>query len=92
MNCYFPRALSTTSSFLIPNLLSNEVFPDAAALSLHLLDLQGSEQELKGLKMEVEDLSSSLLHQVYTLCFTSLLPCEAVHLQNIDFCPFVKHR
>ncbi|XP_008323706.1 putative malate dehydrogenase 1B [Cynoglossus semilaevis] len=64
LHIWITGALSTTSSFLIPNLLSNEVFPDAAALSLHLLDLQGSEQELKGLKMEVEDLSSSLLHQV----------------------------
>uniref|UniRef100_A0A3Q1FWH7 Malate dehydrogenase 1B, NAD (soluble) n=1 Tax=Acanthochromis polyacanthus TaxID=80966 RepID=A0A3Q1FWH7_9TELE len=57
-------ALSPTCHILIPNLLSGEVFPHVSAISLHLLELQGSVEELQGLRMEIEDLAPSLLHQV----------------------------
>lgn len=57
-------ALSPTCHFLISNLLSTEVFPHVSAISLHLLDLEGDEEELQGLKIETEDLALPLLHQV----------------------------
>ncbi|XP_059183711.1 putative malate dehydrogenase 1B isoform X2 [Centropristis striata] len=56
-------ALNPTCHFLIPNVTA-EVFPHISAISLHLLDLEGTEEELKGLKMEMEDLALPLLHQV----------------------------
>ncbi|XP_047432090.1 putative malate dehydrogenase 1B isoform X2 [Mugil cephalus] len=60
----FPSALSPTSHILIPSLLSPETFPGVSAISLHLLDVEGSEEELQGMRMETEDLAPSMLHQV----------------------------
>lgn len=57
-------ALSPTCNVLIPNLLSAEVFPSVSAISIHLLDLDGSEEGLQWLREEAEDLALCLLHQV----------------------------
>ncbi|XP_058468353.1 putative malate dehydrogenase 1B [Solea solea] len=64
LHVWISSALSLICSVLIPNLVTAEVFPQAAAVSLHLLDLNGEEEELQGMKMEVEDLALPLLHQV----------------------------
>ncbi|XP_019733933.1 putative malate dehydrogenase 1B isoform X2 [Hippocampus comes] len=48
----------------ISSLLSAEVLSQASAISLHLLDVEGNEEELESLKMETEDLALPLLHQV----------------------------
>lgn len=61
---YISSALSSTCHFLIPYLLSAEVFPHVSAISLHLLDLEGNMEELQWLRMETEDLALRLLHQV----------------------------
>ncbi|XP_030611457.1 putative malate dehydrogenase 1B isoform X2 [Archocentrus centrarchus] len=50
----------------IIGLLSPEVFPKVSAISLHLLDLEGNEEELQGLRLEIEGLAISTLHQVTT--------------------------
>ncbi|XP_071320189.1 putative malate dehydrogenase 1B isoform X2 [Trachinotus anak] len=64
LHIWISSALSPTCHFLIPNLLSAEVFPHPTAISLHLLDLEGGEEGLQGLRMETEDLALPLLHQV----------------------------
>ncbi|KAI3365940.1 hypothetical protein L3Q82_009774, partial [Scortum barcoo] len=64
LHIWITSALSPACHFLIPNLLSAEVFPDISEISLHLLDLEGNEEGLQGLKMETEDLALCLLHQV----------------------------
>ncbi|XP_062236476.1 putative malate dehydrogenase 1B [Platichthys flesus] len=64
LHLWISSALSPTSHFLIPNLLSAKVFPLASVISLHLLDLEGDEEDLQGLKMEAEDLAIPMLHQV----------------------------
>lgn len=65
-------ALSPTVQFLIPHLLSAEVFPKVPAVVLHLLDLEGDEEEMQELRMDVEDLALGVLHQVHKveiLCY-----------------------
>uniref|UniRef100_A0A672YVI8 Malate dehydrogenase 1B, NAD (soluble) n=1 Tax=Sphaeramia orbicularis TaxID=375764 RepID=A0A672YVI8_9TELE len=61
---WITSALSPTCLFLIPNLLSAEVFPNVSMISIHLLDLEGTKEDLQGLKMETEDLAAPLLYQV----------------------------
>lgn len=61
---YLSSALSPTCHFLIPNLLSADVFPNVSAISLHLLDLDGNEEGLQQQRRETEDLALRLLHQV----------------------------
>lgn len=57
-------ALSPTCLFLIPNLLSGEVLPNVSLISLNLLDLDGSEEDLQQLKRDTEELAFPLLYQV----------------------------
>ncbi|XP_068165745.1 putative malate dehydrogenase 1B [Antennarius striatus] len=64
LHIWISSALSATCHFLIPNLLSAEVFPHNSTISLHLLDLDGSKDELQQLRMETEDLALCQLHQV----------------------------
>ncbi|XP_040035555.2 putative malate dehydrogenase 1B isoform X1 [Gasterosteus aculeatus] len=64
LHIWISSALNPTCNFLIPNLLSAEVFPHVSTISLHLLDLKGNEEGLRGLRMETEDLALPLLHQV----------------------------
>ncbi|XP_056226879.1 putative malate dehydrogenase 1B [Seriola aureovittata] len=64
LHIWISSALSPTCHLLIPNLLSAEVFPHVDAISLHLLDLEGGEEQLQGLKIEMENLGLPLLHQV----------------------------
>ncbi|KAM8904094.1 putative malate dehydrogenase 1B isoform 2-T2 [Spinachia spinachia] len=64
LHIWITSALNPTCNFLIPNLLSAEVFPHVSAISLHLLDLEGNEKGLQGLRMATEDLALHLLHQV----------------------------
>ncbi|XP_044043983.1 putative malate dehydrogenase 1B isoform X2 [Siniperca chuatsi] len=64
LHIWIVSALSPTCHFLIPSLLSAEVFPHVSAISLHLLDLEGNEEGLQWLRMETEDLALHLLHQV----------------------------
>lgn len=42
------------------------MFRDAPTISLHLLDVGGSEEELYGVRMETEDLALPQLHKVTT--------------------------
>lgn len=64
---YLFSALSPTCQFLVPYLLSAEVFPNISAINLHLLDLDGDEEGLLHLRNEAEDLALQLLHQVKLL-------------------------
>ncbi|KAM9334300.1 putative malate dehydrogenase 1B [Symphorus nematophorus] len=64
LHIWISSALSPACHFLIPSLLSAEMFPHVSAISLHLLGLDGNEEELQRLRMEVEDLGLHLLHQV----------------------------
>ncbi|XP_073318727.1 putative malate dehydrogenase 1B [Pagrus major] len=64
LHIWISSALSPACHFLIPNLLSAEVFPHVSTISLHLLDLDRNEEELQQLRMETEDLALHLLHQV----------------------------
>ncbi|XP_005450127.1 putative malate dehydrogenase 1B isoform X3 [Oreochromis niloticus] len=43
-----------------------QVFPKVSAISLHLLDLEGNEEQLQSLRLEIEELAISMLHQVTT--------------------------
>ncbi|XP_041637905.1 putative malate dehydrogenase 1B [Cheilinus undulatus] len=63
LHIWICSALHPTCCFLIPHLLSAEVFPHNSAISLHLLHLE-REEELEELKMVTEDLDLPLLHQV----------------------------
>ncbi|KAM3857152.1 putative malate dehydrogenase 1B [Diretmus argenteus] len=64
LHIWISSALNPASHILIPYLLSPEVFPHVSTISLHLLDLEGDEGEMQGLRMEVEDLAFPLLQQV----------------------------
>ncbi|XP_037135356.1 putative malate dehydrogenase 1B [Syngnathus acus] len=64
LHIWISSALNPTCNMLIPSLLSAEGLSQASAISLHLLDLKGNEEELQSLKMETEDLAMPLLHQV----------------------------
>ncbi|KAG7241000.1 hypothetical protein INR49_026030, partial [Caranx melampygus] len=64
LHIWISSALSPTCHFLIPNLLSADVFPNIALITLHLLDLEGDKCGLQGLRMETEDLGLPLLHRV----------------------------
>ncbi|XP_029305331.1 putative malate dehydrogenase 1B [Cottoperca gobio] len=64
LHIWLSSALSPTCHFLIPNLLSAEVFPNTSTISLHLLDPEGNEERLQWLRMETENLALPLLHQV----------------------------
>ncbi|XP_077583063.1 putative malate dehydrogenase 1B [Stigmatopora nigra] len=64
LHLWIASALNTTCNMLLPSLLSAEVLSQASAISLHLLDLEGDQEELQSLKMETEDLALPLLHQV----------------------------
>ncbi|XP_051914739.1 putative malate dehydrogenase 1B isoform X3 [Hippocampus zosterae] len=64
LHIWISSALNPTCNMLIPSLLSTEVLSQASAISLHLLDVEGNEEELESLKMETEDLALPLLHQV----------------------------
>nr|XP_057907484.1 putative malate dehydrogenase 1B isoform X2 [Doryrhamphus excisus] len=66
LHVWISSALNPTCNMLIPSLLSAEVLPQASTISLHLLDLEGSEEELQSVKMETEDLALHLLHKVTT--------------------------
>ncbi|XP_039894371.1 putative malate dehydrogenase 1B isoform X3 [Simochromis diagramma] len=43
-----------------------QVFPNVSAISLHLLDLEGNKEQLQSLRLEIEELAISMLHQVTT--------------------------
>uniref|UniRef100_A0A3Q3N9F0 Malate dehydrogenase 1B, NAD (soluble) n=1 Tax=Mastacembelus armatus TaxID=205130 RepID=A0A3Q3N9F0_9TELE len=60
LHIWITSALCPTCHLLMPSLLSAEVFPHIAAISLHLLDLEGDEEGLQGLRMEMEDLALPL--------------------------------
>ncbi|XP_057675273.1 putative malate dehydrogenase 1B isoform X2 [Corythoichthys intestinalis] len=64
LHIWISSALNTTCNMLLPSLLSADVLSQASAISLHLLDLEGNEEELQSLMMETEDLALPLLHQV----------------------------
>ncbi|XP_031414542.1 putative malate dehydrogenase 1B [Clupea harengus] len=64
LHIWISSALHPTCYWLIPLLFDSEVFPSAPLISLHLLDVGGSEEGLHGIRMETEDLASSLLHEV----------------------------
>lgn len=57
-------ALSPTCLSLILNLLSGEVLPGVSFISLNLLDLDGSEEDLQQLKTDTEELAFPRPYQV----------------------------
>lgn len=61
---YMFSANSSTAQFLISSLISAEVFPNISTIDVHLLDLDGDEEELQHLKNELEHQALHLLHQV----------------------------
>ncbi|KAG9332939.1 hypothetical protein JZ751_014034 [Albula glossodonta] len=63
---WISSALNPTCYHLIPLLCDPGVLPDKPALWLHLLEVEGSEEALEGLRMEVEDLALPRLQQVST--------------------------
>ncbi|KAM6945669.1 putative malate dehydrogenase 1B [Aplochiton taeniatus] len=64
MHIWMSGALHQTCYSLIPMLFTAGVFSDVPTISLHLLDLEGSEEELLGLQMETEDLALPQIHKV----------------------------
>ncbi|XP_004552726.3 putative malate dehydrogenase 1B isoform X1 [Maylandia zebra] len=66
LHVWITGALNPTCQVLIPSLLSPEVFPNVSAISLRLLDLEGNEEQLQSLRLEIEELAISMLHQVTT--------------------------
>ncbi|XP_014825246.1 PREDICTED: putative malate dehydrogenase 1B isoform X1 [Poecilia mexicana] len=63
-NVWITGALCLTSQILIPFLLSDEAFPDAQTVALHLLHLSGDEEDMQTLKLDTEDLALGLLYRV----------------------------
>lgn len=61
---YIFSALSSTSQFLLGRLLTPDVFPNFPTIDVHLLDLDGDEEDLHHLKNELEHQALHLLHQV----------------------------
>lgn len=57
-------ALNPICYSLIPQLFTPGLFPGLPLFSLHLMDTCGSEEMLRGLKMETEDLALPQLHEV----------------------------
>lgn len=56
-------ALNPVCYSLIPQLFTPGLFPNSP-ISLHLLDIDGSVEQLQGLKIETEDLALPHLHEV----------------------------
>ncbi|KAL1022346.1 hypothetical protein UPYG_G00025460 [Umbra pygmaea] len=61
---WISNALNPTCYNLIPHLFDSGVFQDAPTICLHLLDLSGIEEELQGIRMEMEDLALPPIHKV----------------------------
>ncbi|RXN29951.1 malate dehydrogenase 1B [Labeo rohita] len=57
-------ALNPVCYSLIPQLFTPGLYPGLPTFSLHLMDADGSEEMLQGLKMETEDLALHQLHEV----------------------------
>ncbi|XP_051983465.1 putative malate dehydrogenase 1B [Xyrauchen texanus] len=64
LHIWISSALNPICYNLIPELFMPGLFPDLPTISLHLLDVGGSEELLQGLKMETEDLALPQLHEV----------------------------
>ncbi|XP_036396688.1 putative malate dehydrogenase 1B [Megalops cyprinoides] len=64
LHVWISGSLKPTCYNLIPLLFEAGVLGDAPSVSLHLLDVGGSEEALEGLRMETEDLALPRLHQV----------------------------
>ncbi|XP_067116856.1 putative malate dehydrogenase 1B [Osmerus mordax] len=64
LHIWISSALNQTCYILVPMLFTPGVFPEAPPISLHLLDVGGDEEEMQGLRMEIEDLALPQLHQV----------------------------
>ncbi|XP_073698789.1 putative malate dehydrogenase 1B [Garra rufa] len=63
LHIWISSALNPTCYSLIPQLFTSELFPGLPTFSLHLMDADGSEEMLQGLKMETEDLALHQLHE-----------------------------
>ncbi|XP_018585070.1 putative malate dehydrogenase 1B [Scleropages formosus] len=64
LHIWITSALSLTCYNLIPLLFGPGVFRDDPAISLHLLEVDGSQEALDGLRMEVEDMALAQLRKV----------------------------
>ncbi|KAK6483213.1 putative malate dehydrogenase 1B [Huso huso] len=64
LHIWITSALSPVCYNLIPLLCNGEIFGESTFISLHLLNIKGAVEELSALKMESEDLSLPLLHEV----------------------------
>lgn len=89
--CFFCSALCLTSQILIPLLLSDEAFPDAQTVALHLLHLSGDEEEMQMLKSDIEDSALSLLYRVHRLDVTQSCGFKNV-IQHREFTGDGSHR
>uniref|UniRef100_A0A673KQD2 Malate dehydrogenase 1B, NAD (soluble) n=1 Tax=Sinocyclocheilus rhinocerous TaxID=307959 RepID=A0A673KQD2_9TELE len=61
LHIWISSALIPICYSLIPQLFSTGLFPSLATFSLHLMDADGSEEMLQGLKMETEDLAHFII-------------------------------
>ncbi|KAK2908532.1 hypothetical protein Q8A67_004369 [Cirrhinus molitorella] len=64
LHIWISSALNPVCYSLIPQLFTSGLFPGLPTFSLHLMDADGSEEMLQGLKMETEDLALHQLHEV----------------------------
>ncbi|KAA0722617.1 putative malate dehydrogenase 1B [Triplophysa tibetana] len=64
LDVWISSALNPVSFSLIPQLFTPRLFPNSPSISLHLLDIDGSVEQLQELKIETEDLALPHLHEV----------------------------
>uniref|UniRef100_A0A672RVF0 Malate dehydrogenase 1B, NAD (soluble) n=1 Tax=Sinocyclocheilus grahami TaxID=75366 RepID=A0A672RVF0_SINGR len=85
LHIWISSALNPICYSLIPQLFSTGLFPGLATFSLHLMDADGSEEMLQGLKMETEDLDQTQAFQeAYFIIFLDDLHpvCESNDVQD----------
>ncbi|KAI7810955.1 putative malate dehydrogenase 1B isoform X2 [Triplophysa rosa] len=64
LHVWISSALNPVCYNLIPQLFTPGPFPNSPAINLHLLDTDGSVEQLRELKIETEDLALPHLHEV----------------------------
>uniref|UniRef100_A0A673KWU0 Malate dehydrogenase 1B, NAD (soluble) n=1 Tax=Sinocyclocheilus rhinocerous TaxID=307959 RepID=A0A673KWU0_9TELE len=85
LHIWISSALIPICYSLIPQLFSTGLFPSLATFSLHLMDADGSEEMLQGLKMETEDLDQTQAFQEahFIIFLDDLQPvCESNDVQD----------
>ncbi|XP_069052621.1 putative malate dehydrogenase 1B isoform X2 [Lepisosteus oculatus] len=64
LHIWITSALSPVCYALLPMLGKRDLFSENTVISLHLLDIGGSEEELCSLKTEAEDLALPIFHEI----------------------------